>query len=540
MAESVRAGSLYEQVAESLQSRFSPSAEEHMTVCRGDLLCSSAVLPRFYAHRDFQPAWINDQGLLPQSMSLIEAIHGAYQEGLRPEDYHLANIEALIDEAVKGVTGYDSPEPEKLADLDLLLTDAFLLYASHLLSGHVNPESIQAEWFIPARDANLVEILQNAVAEERIVEALERLRPNHPDYVMLKQVLSEYRTIMKCGGWTTVPRGPKMQKGTRGERVAALRSRLLATGDLESETEDDREYFDDVLEQAVLRFQGRHGLKVDGIVGNATLAALNVPVQARICQTKVNLERWRWLPHDFGQRYVLVNIASFGLEVVEHQQAVMKMRVVVGKRARRTPVFAGTMTYMEFNPYWNIPQTIARQDILPSIRKDPAYIAKANIRVFEGWHSGAQEIKPESVDWSQITEGNLTFKLRQEPGPFNALGRIKFMFPNKFAVYLHDTPARELFEKTKRTFSSGCIRIARPIELAAYLVQDDPKWTAPRIHEAIDSNERLVVRVPEPIAVYILYWTAWLGRDGTVNFREDVYGRDEVLERALKEKPPAS
>jgi murein L,D-transpeptidase YcbB/YkuD len=296
--------------------------------------------------------------------------------------------------------------------------------------------------------------------------------------------------------------------------------------------------FDETLEHGVRRFQRRHGLKVDGIVGPATLAALNVSVEERIRQIKLNLERWRWLPHDLGQKYVMVNIANSELNIIENDHIIKKMRAVVGRKTRRTPIFSDQITYLELNPYWHIPPKIARKDILPHIHNDPRYLIKQRIRVFENWKDQASEIDPLAIDWSLITENNFSFKLRQEPVPSNALGRIKFMFPNKFGVYIHDTPARNLFRRTKRYFSSGCIRIEKPVELADYLLRDNPQWPLDKLKAAINSQKREIIALPEPVAVYILYWTAWVEEDGSINFREDVYGWDKPLDTAWHHRFP--
>jgi len=536
--ESLQATSLSDKVGETLRKRIAISAEPLKIVCRAELLCGSAVLPRFYKHRAFQPAWMTEHGPQPQATILINAIHEANREGLRPQDYHLAAIEALLEQTRHSVVTGRPLEPDRIVDLDLLLTDAFLLYGSHLLTGHVDPETIQAEWFIKSREADLVELLESALQENRIAVALEDVRPQSPGYVRLKQVLLDYQDVMKRGGWPQVPSVPIIQKGFSGVPVAALRSRLIASLDLDESAEGDHCVFDEVLERAVQRFQKRHGLKADGIVGPATLAALNVPVEDRVRQIKVNMERWRWLPRDFGGRHILVNIADFECEVIEEDQIAMTMRAVVGTRYRRTPVFTGRMTYMKFNPYWNIPPSIAREDILPFIREDPQYLVKEKIRIFQGWDANAPEIDPESVDWSQITEKNFTFKLRQDPGPSNSLGRAKFMFPNKFDVYLHDTPGRWLFKEIKRSFSSGCIRIEKPIELAEYLLRGDVKWTREKILASINSSKTQIVWIPKPIAIHILYWTAWVDGDGTIHFRDDIYDRDSPVDEALGERPP--
>ena len=525
---------LTDQVSEVLQKRIHTLLKHQEFLCKEELLCGSDELSRFYSRRGFQPAWSTNTGPLPEGKRILEAIHEADLEGLRPEDYHLASIEKLLA-ATQAAT--DQLDPETLAALDLMLTHAFLLYASHSSTGRVNPETIHSEWFIKGQKANFVEILETALEESQIEEALENLRPQNVRYDAMKPYLSHYQNIMKLGGWPKVPNGPLMHKGDRGTRVAALRSRLSHSGDLHESTESDLDLFNEALEQAVKKFQKRHGLGVDGLVGPETLAALNVSVEDRIRQMNLNMERWRWLPRDFGTRYVLVNVANFGLEVVQNDKVLLSMSGVVGKESRPTPVFTGRITYMELNPYWHIPPRIAKEDVLPKVLEDPKYLFKENIRVFKNWKAKAPEIDPESIDWSQIRTEHFPFRLRQDPGPSNALCRIKFMFPNKFDVYMHDTPAKQLFEKTKRSFSSGCIRIEKPIELAEYLLQGDQGWTRERIMSEINEGKNQIVRIPEPVDVHVFYLTAWVDKDGAMNFRDDIYGRDELLGKALEDRP---
>ena len=536
--ESVSGEGVSAQVTARLRQRITSSPGAQQVACRGEKLCGSEVIPRFYQHRSFRPAWSSHGALGSQAHLLIEAIHGAQQEGLHPQDYHLANIQKLTAKIQKGTARREGIWPKELADLDLLLTDAFLLYAFHLSAGRVNPETFQAEWFIKIREVDLVDLLQTALKEDQVVEALENLRPKHTGYEGLKRALQDYQGILERGGWPMVPVGTPMQQGDQGIRVEALRSRLVVSGDLTASEEGHDELFDAVLKGAVCRFQKRHGLKVDGIVGPVTLAALNVPAQQRVSQIRLNLERWRWLPRDFGRRYLLVNIAGFELNVIEDGRVKTTMRVIAGTTARRTPVFSGRLAYMELNPYWHIPPSIAKEDILPRLRKDPKYLIRENIRVFRGWAREAPEVDPASVDWSQVTPERFSFKLRQEPGPSNALGRIKFMFPNKFDVYLHDTPGRELFNHNMRSFSSGCIRIENPIELAEYLLRGQPEWNREKIAAAVHSKKTHIVWIAEPIAIHILYWTAWVDDYGTVHLRDDVYGRDTPLDEALKKGPP--
>lgn len=369
---------------------------------------------------------------------------------------------------------------------------------------------------------------------------MHSLLPPQPGYTRLRQALARYRDLAANGGWPSVPDGPKLQKGDRSERVPALRQRLIAAGDLDPAAGDSLDLFDEVVEEALRKFQRRHGLEADGVVGATTFANLNVPVEERLRQVVLNMERWRWLPQDLGQRHILVNIANFELDVFESDQVVLAMRVMVGKDYRRTPVFSDRMNYIVLCPYWHVTPNIAVNDKLPLIRKDAGYLAKQNMKLFRGWGADTKEIDPTTIDWSQITARNFSYRLRQDPGPGNALGRVKFMFPNSFNVYLHDTPSRELFAKTERAFSSGCIRVEKPVDLAEYVLRGDPKWTRASIETAIKKWEEQTVRLPAPIPVHLLYWTAWANEDGSINFRRDIYGRDKLLEEALREKPPST
>lgn len=333
-----------------------------------------------------------------------------------------------------------------------------------------------------------------------------------------------------------MPVGPKLRKGDTGIRIADLRSRLIISGDLEDSKNDNEEYFDEALENSVKKFQARNGLEIDGVVGSGTLSVLNISVEDRIEQIKFNMERWRWLPQDLGERYIMVNTANFELDIIENGESVASSRAIVGKEKRPTPALSRKITYMELNPYWNIPHKIAIDDMLPCIKKDPNYLADKNIRIFENWEDDAREINPESIDWGMVTKENFAYKLRQDPANSNALGRVKFIFPNEFSIYLHDTPAHELFNKTKRTFSSGCIRIEKPMELAAYLLTDNSKWTYEKLTDALNSKKNITILLSDPMNIHILYWTAWVDKDGTVNFRDDIYGKDRQLNIALNEK----
>lgn len=529
---------LSSEIQERLRNRIEAAGPSPELVVGDELIHASIVLPMFYQRRIFQPAWCSDQGPLDLADQLVSAIKQAVQEGLTPEDYHLGKIESSLDEVRSNQERNILLNLGRMADLDLLCTDAFLIYGSHLLAGKVNPEKIDSEWFAYRREKDLSQVLETALQTGQIEESLKNLLPQQPGYARLRQTLSEYRALSRSGEWPKVTEGKKMQKGDENERVGQLRQRLRATEELEPLENNDENAFDEELDQVVRRFQESHGLDVDGAVGPKTLEELNVPVGARIRQIELNMERWRWLPQELGQDYIIVNIADFRLEVVKEGQTVLSMKVIVGKDYRRTPVFSAKVAYMVFNPYWNIPKKIAVEDKLPLIKKDVSYLEKQKIRIFQGWGAEAIEIDPKTIDWEKVSPKNFVYRLRQDPGSINALGRMKFMFPNRFEVYLHDTPSRELFAKAMRTFSSGCIRIERPVDLAEYILQPDSSWTREKILEAIDKNIDQIVNLPRSIPVHLLYWTAWVEEDGAVRFRKDIYGRDKRLDEALRETSP--
>jgi murein L,D-transpeptidase YcbB/YkuD len=496
-------------------------------------------LVRVYERRAFRPVWICDEGLLPYAEALVQVLSQVEREGIRSGGYHLSSIEKLMAEQRSIYAQDRSQSLRSWVDLELLLTDAFFMYGSHVLTGQIDPRQLQEVWFADRPEVDLETVPQQASETNRVTELLQNLRPAHTGYGRLRKALASYRDIAAKGGWPAVPDGPKLQRGDHGPRVAALRTRLLLTADLERASAPVDDVFDAALERGVQNFQERHGLDADGVVGALTLAALNIPAEARVRQIELNMERWRWLPQQLEDRYILVNIANFALDVVEHGQSVLAMRVVVGKPARRTPFFSADMTYMVLSPHWYVPPTIAIQDKLPLIRRDPGYVARQNFKLFRNGEGGVTRVDPLAVDWSAVNARHFPYRLRQDPGPRNALGRVKFMFPNPYHVYLHDTPSRELFAKTERAFSSGCIRLEKPIELAEYLLRDDPGWSRQKILAAIARGTEQVVHLPTNIPVHLLYWTAWVNENGLVHFRRDIYERDKILDKILRDSSPS-
>lgn len=528
--------SIFDQVRELLRNRIELRAI-HADISVGtERLYSQKVLPEFYTERIYRPVWISDQGLEPGVFELLESIRESYIEGLNPYDYHLAQIEMHIDTVMLRKHKGGHLEPGQLVDLELLLTDAFLILGSHYAGGKVDPGTLDPKWHAIRSEVDMKVILQEAIGNNSVRETLRKLLPEYKEYDYLREALARYRDVFESGGWPVVPEGPSLRMGMSENRIPLLRTRLILAGDLEDNDVlvDDR-FFDGELEYALRKFQKRHGLDPDGVAGPRTFAELNVPVRDRLKQVKLNLERWRWLPQDLGNRYIVVNIANFHVDVIEDGQNVLNMRAVVGRHYRSTPVFSGRMTYLVFSPFWHIPPGIAAKDIIPQARKDFSILRERGIRILSGWGADTHEIYPGSIDWGQISESNFPYRFRQDPGPQNALGRVKFMFPNRFNVYIHDTPDRELFDKTVRDFSSGCIRIDKPVELAEYLLRDQTGWNRDTITGAMSRKTERTVSLSRPINVHILYWTAWTKEDGIIHFRKDIYNRDSKIIQVLKQ-----
>ena len=498
----------------------------------GDQIFSVVLVKSFYKGRKFYPAW-SENGHLTQVDTLIRAVEEAYGDGLSPDYYHLNRIKSLVDEVGKE----SAPDSTQLSDLDILLTDAFLTLGCHLSAGCVNPVTIETKWFAKSLKVDVSSVLEQALNKKQIQEALSGLRPQKNIYNRLRLALSLYRKLSSNADWPLVSAGPSLKKGSKSDRVVELRKRLAASGDLAAVEATVEDLFDEKVEQTIFSFQKRHGLKVDGVVGRATLNALNIPLKERMRQMELNMERLRWILGSLEERYIVVNIANYQLDVIENDKSILSMKVVIGKPYQATPIFTAKMTYLVINPVWNIPDSIARKEILKKAKKDPHYLAEQNINVFRGWGSQEQHIDTEHIDWSQVTEKSFPYRFRQEPGPLNPLGTLKFMFPNEYDVYLHDTPSKRLFSENVRAFSHGCARIEKPLELAEYLLRDDPRWSHKELASAITKGTEQIVMIHHPVNVHFLYLTAWVDESGTVQFRNDIYGRDALLDEALRQKP---
>jgi len=486
---------------------------------RDRLAQEPAELRRLYEGRDSYPAWSGNEGLSPRASAVAALLHDAASEGLPPQDYAVPALRFQLD-------------PDSLADLDVRLSRAVLAYAADLATGRVDPAAIDTDWSAAAGRSEATRAVAQGLDSGSLPSLLLSLAPPYPAYGRLRLALARYRNIAAQGGWPAVPGGAVLAPGDTGARVQALQTRLALDGDLRTDQGTPGARYDADLERAVRRFQARHGLEADGQVGPSTLAALNVPVEARIRQVGLNLERWRWLPREPGNRYIMVNTAAAELQVVDAGRAALSMRAIVGRRDWPTPLVSARGAGLLFGPAWHIPRTIAVQEILPAVRRDPQYLAREGIRVFRD-SDGTVEVDPAAIDWSQVTDSTFAFQLRAEPGPTNPLGGMKLVAPNRFEVYIHDTPARALFRARVRTFSHGCVRAERAADLATYLLGNETRWPGDSVRAAMAQSRERWVPLPSSVLVVIAYWTAWADDDGTVQFRDDVYGWDARLAEAL-------
>ena len=528
---------LADAIRERIEAARAPAVDELPRIVVGyELVHSRLSLPRFYEARAWQPAWVGDS-TIGNAQALVRAIRGADRDGLRPSDYHLASIEELLRFVTRARRfGWATPT-DMLVDLDLLLTDAFLILGSHLAVGRVEPTAIDPIWIGSRREIDMLPVLEDALRTGLISDHLAELLPPYIEYRALREALARYRRVAREGGWPRIDQGGTMRPGDRGPQVEALRARLAATRELDP-GRGRGDLYDSDVEAAVRAFQHRHGLAETGVVDLQTLTELTAPVERRIEQLIVNMERWRWLPQDLGARHARVNIAGFDFSVYENDERVMEMRAMVGHQYRQTPVFSDTISLVVFAPWWGVPRTIAVQDIVPRVvAEGPDYLVRNRIQVWRGYSTPVR-VDPLSVDWSAVDTANFPYRFRQEPGPTNPLGNVKFLFPNSFDVYVHDTQARAMFDQAERAFSAGCIRIERPAAFAEYLLAS-AGWNTERVERAMAATTEATVRVPDPLPIHILYWTAWADDAGRIHFRNDIYLRDEPLERALEERAPA-
>jgi len=473
----------------------------------------------YYHLRGFTPIWVRDDGPKTKGRELLAVLRNAGADGLDPNDYYVDRLGELIEQ----------DDVRSLARLDLLLTRAFLDYGRDLSAGRIAPASVDSEVHLNPEAIDAGTLIHGAEQADDIGPYAVSLAPQTDEYARLVAMLAEYREIAAQGGWPTVPDGETLKPGMDDPRVRDLRLYLGETGDYLGDAYDPSAVFDDDLVEAVKAFQERHGIDVDGVVGRATLAAINTPIEDRIATMELNLERRRWMQDDPGPRYVFVNLADQYLKVVDGARTIHAAKLVVGKPYLRTPVFNETMKYVVINPTWTVPASIARNEYLPKLQKNPGALEAQNIHIY----AGSERISPYSINWPAMSKSSFRYTLRQDAGPGNALGVIKFMFPNAYSIYIHDTPSKGLFARSQRTFSHGCMRVEDPVALGE-IILGAQGWTQDRIRRTVQSGKTTVVNLESPIPVHVTYLTAWVNKDGTVHFRDDVYGRDKRLREGIE------
>ena len=455
--------------------------------------------------------------------AMITRMAAASLDGLKATDFPVERLRKLNKVAAQ-------TDDAGRAIIELWFSTYFLKYTEQLKVGRVLPAKIDPNLYWQPKRIDMTGALTTFGWTGDINRFFDAWQPSIPDYRRLRVLLLRYLAIAEDGGWGQVDPGDVLKPGVDDQRVLGLRARIQSEyGPLANGGLDDSETYDAALVDAVKAFQRRHGLDADGVLGKRTLLQLNIPVELRVRQIVANMERWRWMPEKLGDHYIMVNIAGFELRRVRDRVVEERMRVVVGKPYHQTPVFSDQIEYVEINPYWNVPYSIATKEELPKLQKDPS------ARAAKGFEAmvGNKPVDLRSIDWSQYSRKNFPLRIRQRPGDNNALGRVKLMFPNRFSVYMHDTPARTLFGRSARAFSHGCIRLARPIDMTEQVLADVPGWSRQRIDAVLTSKKNTRVSLRKPLPVHVTYATAWLDEQGEMQFRQDIYSRDLKLMNAL-------
>lgn len=488
---------------------------------------AEAELLQFYKDGQCQPVWSNGNIINSQAIYLMYAIKEFAVDSL--DIYNPSyNFESILE-----LMNFNKPEsfvkndPVVLAQLDVLLTDAYLMLGKHLYYGFVPSETMSSIWMSAKKrePINLGHNLREAIHDENVKESLKHLSPSSHGYEELRKIMMNYLKIQEAGGWKIIQPVSVNNKGFEQYSLADIQERLRVEGDL-SESDDSSEGY----ENALKNFQSRHGIDSDGIVGIQTLSKMNIPVEEKIVSIRLNMEKLRWMPEEKNM-YVSVNIPDYSLSVIKDDSTELTMKAILGKEARQTPIFSAYMKYIVVNPYWRVPSTIMREDIIPKVQKDIRYLKKERIRIFKaGDDARKKEINPWTINWKQVNANTFPYIFRQDSGAKNVLGRLKFIFPNSHDIYIHDTPDKHLFEQNIRLFSSGCIRIQKPLELARYLLKNDKDSY---IADLIDSGVNKKIFLPRAVKVRIDYWTVWEDDNGLANFRDDVYGYDADLMETL-------
>ncbi len=455
-------------------------------------------LRNFYRERNYSFAWFDRGGMIEQGDNLYYRVRETKFDGVEEPVPYMERFNELMNR----------PNRKKNRDeLELMLTSQYFGLAYNVWKGLDDAQMKKLGWFIPRQKVSYAAFLDSMLQAPED-EFLEK-EPLNPQYEALKGQMKKYMALDSVA-FTPIAAPKKLLKpGDSSAIITAIRSRLVQLGDLSRDNKSN--VFDSDLEQAVRNFQLRHGLTEESAIGKTIVAELNVPVKQRLRTIAINMERSRWVPMNYSgtKNYLLVNIPEYKLHVIENDQQAWECNVVVGEDENKTVIFKGTLDHIVFSPHWNVPESIVKEEIMPKMEEDPSYLEKQDLEI-----TGEKDGIP---------------VIRQKPGTENSLGLVKFMFPNTYNIYLHDTPAKDLFNRTNRAFSHGCVRVSEPVKLAAYLLRDQPEWTESRIDEAMHSGEEKYVNLKTKVPVYITYFTAWVDPKGKLNFRKDIYDNDQRL-----------
>lgn len=474
---------------------------------------NSKLLEEFYKYSGYQSVWQSKK----DRKAILNQLINADAEGLDPSDYNLTKLKQFEKK-------YDSLNDVNLAIYDVLLTHSFQNYISHLTNGRLNPKKIYDNWDLKENKMDINSTLASLLKNDSLALKIEKLKPNHVVYDKLKKALKIINSYPNIS-FSRIDISKKIVQNDTNSSLIEIKKRLIYWKDMKP-MDSLSAVYDEATVRAIKKFQTRHGLAADGVIGKGTVESLNFSKKQRKEQIIANLERWKWFPKEMGKEYVIINIPDYSLCLVNDNDTVRTHRVIIGRAKRKTPVLTSNLTHVVFNPTWTVPPTILREDVIPSILKNPNYLAQTNIKLFDA--NG--NVVP-SNRW-KLSEAK-RYRYVQSPGTFNSLGMVKLLFPNRFSVYLHDTNHRDYFEKSMRSLSSGCIRVDNPFELTAYVLADTINWNLSKITETLQSEKTKYVKIKKEVFIHILYWTAW-SESNTLIFRDDIYNLDADLYDLLR------
>lgn len=487
----------------------------------------------FYRNRQYKPAWFDGKSLNSQGRELMEILKDSWKEGLPEPTVYLAKAENALM-AVNKRQARNNSLPVNISEADVNLSLAWFDYASKMSTGILDPADLNVIWEILPDKPDLAGLLEETLNDRNISRSFDELKPQHEQYDLMLQEFTDLMRIKSGEGWPLPGMFPLLKEKDSDANVVRIKKYLAATGDLDVK---DTAYlnapdFDDKLTGAVKNFQIRHGLEQDGIVGEATLQHMNVPLEYRIDQIRLNMDRIRWLPDDFGDHHILINIPDFSLIHHKDDEVLQEMKVVVGQNENYTPVLEDTLHSVIFNPAWNVPNSIATNEIFPKMLEDTTYMKRNNYSILLDSYISKDTIDYRNYDWSEVSRDSFPYFIVQHPGPLNSLGQVQFMLQNQYSIFLHDSPANHLFNIEQRDFSHGCIRLERPAELAVVLLRD--QMPADSVVKWVSEDEKRVVRLDEKIPVHLIYKTAWVDENKQLQFRDDIYGFDKISMPVLK------